>query len=180
MMPNRKPRRPVAMLSAPLALDTSPTKPAFVTGSNFQLTPNGDVPFVTGLIDAATLEAVEVFSGGLAVHVANLTPVNIVPTAVVAVAGTVSASGDNTVITPASGKRLNVGYLAYNPESAVEARFKFPTTGTTFLRNKLTVGGAVIAKDFGAKFWEGAINEALVLNLSAAVPTIWNAVYVEV
>lgn len=96
--------------------------------------------------------------------------------------GSVSASGNNTCVTPTSGKRLRVIYASYNNKGgAVEAAFRFGAAGTLWLRNALTVAGGVIAKDTGG-FWclEGAVDEALILNLDTAVEVIWNAFYVEV
>lgn len=95
--------------------------------------------------------------------------------------GSVSSSGNNTCVTPTSGKKLQVSYYAYNPSAAVECGFRFGASGVLQLRNSLTTGGAIVMKDFGdRRCVEGAVNEALVLNLSSAVPTIWNALYVEV
>lgn len=100
---------------------------------------------------------------------------------VIAVSGSVSASGNNTCVTPTSGKKLRISYLAYNPSAAVEAAFRFTTGGALFLRNSLTVAGSVIAKDYGDfRYIEGGVNETLELNLSSGVATIWNANYVEV
>lgn len=95
--------------------------------------------------------------------------------------GVASAQGNNTCLTPAAGKKLRIRYLSYNPEAAVEAGFRLGAAGTLFLRNKLAVGGSVIAKDLGAiACIDGAADEPLVLNLSAAVATIWNVFYTEV
>jgi hypothetical protein len=93
--------------------------------------------------------------------------------------GSASSSGNNTLITPTVGTRLVVYYASYNPASAVEAAFRFGAAGTLFLRNSV-VAGSVIAKDFGDfRCIRGAINEALILNLSGAVTTLWNCFYVE-
>ena len=93
--------------------------------------------------------------------------------------GSVSASGNNTLITPAAGKKLRTYYLAYNPSAAVEAAFRFGAAGGLFLRNDLTTAGSIVAKDFGDfRYVEGAVDEALILNLSLGVSTIWNAFYV--
>lgn len=97
-----------------------------------------------------------------------------------AASGSVASSGNNTLITPAAGKKLRVYYCSYNPALAVEAAFRFGAAGTLFLRNSITAN-SVIAKDFGAlRYVEGAVNEVFILNLSLAVSTIWNTFYVEV
>jgi hypothetical protein len=94
--------------------------------------------------------------------------------------GLVSSAGDNTIVTPTNGKRLRLHYLSYNPDGAVEVGFQMGGSGVLILRNKLTVGGSIIAKDFGDyRYLQGAINDPLTLTLSAAVSTIWNVFYVE-
>ena len=92
----------------------------------------------------------------------------------------VSSLGNNTLITPATGKKIRAYYLNYNPLSAVEAGFRFGATGTLILRCNVTAN-SVIAKDYGDfKYIEGAIDEALILNLSLAVNVIWNVFYLEI
>ena len=94
--------------------------------------------------------------------------------------GQASGSGNNTLVTPTSGKRIQAYYLSYNPTLAVEAAFRFGATGTLFLRNNVTAN-SVIAKDFGdLRYWIGAVDEALILNLSLAVAVNWNVLYIEV
>ena len=93
--------------------------------------------------------------------------------------GQVSGSGNNTLITPASGKRVRVYYAAYNPLLAVEAAFRFAAAGALWLRNNVTAN-SVIAKDFGDfRYVQGAVDEVLILNLSLAVSTNWSCFYVE-
>lgn len=93
--------------------------------------------------------------------------------------GQVSSSGNNTLLTPTSGKRLRVYYASYNPLTAVEAAFRFGAAGTLWLRNNITAN-SVISKDFGdLRYLQGAVNEAVLLNLSLAVNVNWNVFYVE-
>ena len=95
-------------------------------------------------------------------------------------AGTASGIGNTTIITPASGKRVRVYYVSYNPALAVEAGFRFGAAGTIWLKNNL-VANSVIAKDFGdMRFIQGAVDEVLIINLSLAVNTNWTVFYVEV
>lgn len=97
-----------------------------------------------------------------------------------AASGSVSGVGNNTLITPTSGKKLRVAYLSYNPALAVECAFRFGAAGTLFLRNSL-LANSVVAKDFGdMRYVEGAIDESLILNLSLGVATIWNCFYQEI
>lgn len=94
--------------------------------------------------------------------------------------GSVNSVGNNTVITPTSGKKLRLSYLSANNASATELGFRFGAAGTLFLRNNLTAN-AVVAKDFGDfRYIQGAVNEALILNLTLGVTVIWNCLYIEV
>ena len=100
--------------------------------------------------------------------------------AIQAASGEVGDIGNNVLITPTKGQKLRLFYCSYNPSGGVEAAFRLGSTGELFLRNKLTVGGSVIAKDIGdLRYLEGSVDAPLILNLSAAVTTIWNAFYVE-
>lgn len=127
---------------------------------------NGDVT-VAGAVTVSNFPAVQPVSGS--------------PTALTAVSGLVNSTGDNTVITPSSGKKIRLYYFSYNAaEGPVEVALKFGS-GTEFLRNYLAALGSTIAKDFGdLRCLEGATNEALNLNLSTNVDVIWNAFYVEI
>ena len=123
------------------------------------------LPLPTGAATQTTLAAIDSSTSKL-----KLTPAS----------GSVTGSGNNTLITPASGKKLRLSYASYNAALAVEAGFRFGAAGTLFLRNSIGAG-AVIAKDFGdMRYVEGEVDEPLVLNLSLGVATIWNALYVEV
>lgn len=104
-----------------------------------------------------------------------------VPIQLTPASGTVANSGNNTLITPAAGKKLRVYYLSYNPSAAVLIAFRFGAAGTQFIRNDIASAGAIVSKDFGDfRFVQGATDEALILNLGGAVSTLWNAFYVEV
>ena len=112
---------------------------------------------------------------GLAAVKANTDKIALTPAS-----GSVTGVGNNTLLTPASGKKLRVSYVSYNPALAVEAAFRFGASGAPFLRNSIAAGG-VVAKDFGdLRYIEGGVNEPLVLNLSVGVSTLWNAFYIEV
>lgn len=94
--------------------------------------------------------------------------------------GSASSSGNNTLLTPAAGKKIRVYYASYNPSAATEVAFRFGAAGTLFLRNSIVTAGSIVAKDVGdARYVEGAANEALIMNLTNAVATIWNVFYVE-
>ena len=93
--------------------------------------------------------------------------------------GTVTTSGNTTLITPASGLRVRVFYLSYNNTAAtVEAYFAFG--GTSFLKNKV-LANSVIAKDFGDfRCIQGSVDQALVINLDVATTVNWNVLSVQV
>lgn len=96
------------------------------------------------------------------------------------VSGTTSSAGNTAVATPTSGKRIRISYLSYNPEAENECAFRFGASGALFLRNVVPAGG-IVAKDFGDyRYIQGAVDEVLYINLSDAVPTIWNVFYSEV
>lgn len=86
----------------------------------------------------------------------------------------VSTSGDNTIVTPALGNRLRVYWVGLSVPSSSEvvATVKFGALGTP---NYIWDLGAFM-------HWEtleGGVNTALIVNLSAAVPTRVNITYEE-
>ena len=94
--------------------------------------------------------------------------------------GSVSGVGNNTILTPAAGKKIRISYLSYNPALATEVAWRFGATGTLFLRNSAPAA-SIIAKDFGdMRYLEGAVDQVLILNLSVGVATIYNVLYTEV
>lgn len=102
------------------------------------------------------------------------------PTGVVPASGSVSSSGNNTLLTPSSGKKLRVFYISYNPATAAECAFRFGDSGTLWLRNSVPAT-SVVAKDFhGSRYIQGGVDESLILNLSGAIVTLWNCFYIEV
>ena len=55
--------------------------------------------------------------------------------------GSVSSQGNNTVVTPTSGKKVRLYYASYNPALSCECAWRFGAAGGLFLRNNLTTGG---------------------------------------
>lgn len=108
--------------------------------------------------------------------------------AVTMVQGTATAAGETVVITPPASNLLLVSYLSYNPAAPVDVKFYFKAAGEVppntpssayFFHNNVTVGGSIIAKDFGDfRHLAGDLDQPLVIVLSAAVDVIWNVVYV--
>ena len=90
-----------------------------------------------------------------------------------------AGNGDNTVVEAVVGSRIRVlGYIL-SPAGAVVAKFM---SGATELTNKIQFVGAVI-QPFSSGFmpdgwFQTAANTALVLNLSGAVVTGVQVVYV--
>lgn len=83
---------------------------------------------------------------------------------------TVSASGDTPVVTPATGKKVRLTYLAFSADGAntadVVAYLKFGS-GAGIYKVSLTPK-AIYARNIGAgrRYVEGAVDEALSVNLS--------------
>lgn len=93
--------------------------------------------------------------------------------------GQTAAAGNTILITPTAGNRLRISCVSYNPAAAVEVAFRFGAAGTLWLRNNISAN-SVIAKDFGDyRYLEGGVDEALILNLSAAVSINWTCFYTE-
>ena len=106
--------------------------------------------------------------------------VTILPDTIIPASGQVNSSGNNTLLTPASGKFLRLFYVSYNPLAAVECAFRFGAAGELWLRNNIT-GHSIVSKEFGPRrSLDGEVGAALVLNLSGSVAVIWNAFYAEV
>jgi hypothetical protein len=91
--------------------------------------------------------------------------------------GTVSASGDNVIRTPTSGKSTQLFYYMVNgdgnntPSVTVKLRFSSGSAITTISLPP----GATLARNIGAgKYYvQGAVNDTLILNLSAAATVNW-------
>lgn len=92
-----------------------------------------------------------------------------------------SASGDTIVHTPTAGKKIRLWWynMAALPSNAghVIAALKFAAGGTPFNRTPLSQYGAATAHSFkaGRSYVEGAVGEALIVNLDSA-----NTVYVNI
>lgn len=96
---------------------------------------------------------------------------------------TASSSGNNTIHTPAAGKKIRLyffGYSAGSDVTGVLCALKFGTAGTVFDRQYLSAAGQPYARNIqaGKRYVDGAVDEVLVLNLSAA-QTIYTNVELE-
>lgn len=85
----------------------------------------------------------------------------------------VSSSGDNTIFTPDSGEVTRAYYISLSADGAnsadVTAIVKFGAGGSANYKVSLKAG-AIFARNIGAgkRHMQGATNEALIVNLSAA------------
>ena len=93
--------------------------------------------------------------------------------------GTVSAAGDNTLITPAAGNRLILHYIMYNPETDNTVHWKFGAGGTQQMRCKVPAQ-SVISRAFsdGVEL-RGGVGVPLVVNLGVAGIVNYTVYYTE-
>jgi hypothetical protein len=88
-------------------------------------------------------------------------------------ASSASSSGDNTIFTPGGGQSSRVYYLALSADGGnsadVTAIVKFGAGGSAKYKVSLKPG-SMFARNIGAgkRYMQGAANEALIVNLSAA------------
>lgn len=96
---------------------------------------------------------------------------------------TSSASGDATVHTPASGKSIRLFYLGYSADGAnsadVTAYVKFGA-GSAIYKQSLAAKAMFAHTVAARRYVQGAVDEALTLNLSAAQTVHVNIEYLEV
>lgn len=89
-----------------------------------------------------------------------------------------SASGDNTLVSAVTGKKIRVHGYVLSASAAVNAKFRSGTTDVTGLLYPGANGGAVAPRAFSPDGWfETVAGQALVLNLSAAVAVGGHLVY---
>lgn len=90
---------------------------------------------------------------------------------------TASASGDNTVVAAVTGKKIQVERFLIMSSGSVNAKWRSGTTDISGLLYLVANSGAT-APGFGSEYWlETVAGQALVLNLSAAVPVGGLVVY---
>lgn len=132
-----------------------------------------------GGIDYELEPAVLVDSAGTEVDFAALIALETIATG-----GSVSGSGDQTLLTPAPGMALRLYYLqAGVPASAadVDVILKFDTGGSTRYSFPLAAGGNW-ARNIGAgrRYVQGGVDEPLVANLSVSTTLLYSVEYEEV
>ena len=88
-------------------------------------------------------------------------------------ASTVSAAGDTTILTPAAGNRIKLGYLSLSADGGnsadVTVIVKFGAAGAAVYKVSLKAG-SIYARNIGAgkRYGDSGSDTALVVNLSAA------------
>lgn len=96
---------------------------------------------------------------------------------VLAVGGSVSAAGNNTIIAAVAARRIRVHYFSYNPEAANRCYWAFGAAGTPMLQNRVPAN-SVIAKQFDPwNFLVGAVNLPLLLNLESGTVVNYTVFY---
>jgi hypothetical protein len=125
-----------------------------------------------GDVDIASMPAVRLDSNTVCAGVATMTP-KWAPFAA-------AASGDNTIVPLVGGKKIRVLAYDLSPSGAVNAKWKSGSGEITGLYYMAAAGNGQ-ARNFNLMGWfETLAGEALVLNLSAAVPCGGVVGYVEV
>lgn len=93
--------------------------------------------------------------------------------------GTVSTAGNNVLVTPATGSRLVLSYLMYNPEVDMRVFWRTGATGMECMKTNVPAN-SVIARGFDADIgWALGVNESLNLNLSTAGNVNYTVFYTE-
>jgi len=88
-----------------------------------------------------------------------------------------STLGDNTVVAATAGKKIQVERFVITSSGTVNAKWRSGTTDISGLFYLVANSGAT-CPGFGAEYWlETVAGQALVLNLSAAVPVGGIVVY---
>lgn len=98
--------------------------------------------------------------------------------------GTATASGDTTILTPASGKKIRVYFFEANNGGAADitAYFKFGSGGTGKELGKTLIAknGGGFARSLVNNYFEGAADEVLKINLSSSGTINWTIGIMEV
>lgn len=101
--------------------------------------------------------------------------------------GTATASGETTLITPASGNFIRLWWFSYQltGDTAVTASLRYGASNTDHYATNLPSTGAYVSHQIKPNYKPLAINEALIINLSGDPSTgaggvLWNIEYEEV
>lgn len=97
---------------------------------------------------------------------------------------TASTSGNTTIHAPAAGKKVRLYYFGYSAGSTVTGilvGLRFGAAGTIFDNEYLSAAGQPYARNIGAgrRHFDGAVDEALIVNLGASGQTVYVNVEVD-
>lgn len=131
---------------------------------------------------------IQFISGGAPtdVSMADPLPVDDAEGAITPLHLTVSASGETSIVQPASGKSIRLWWYNIGADPAnsanVVASFRFGTGGTDFFKTGLSQYGAASGHSFkaGKSYYQGGVDESLYVNLSAAQTVYVNIDYEEI
>lgn len=89
----------------------------------------------------------------------------------------IASSGNNTIHTPAAGKKIRLYYFGYSAGATVvgiTAGIRFGAAGTVFDQQYLVAAGQPFGRNIqaGKRYVDGGVDEALVVNLSASAQTV--------
>ena len=95
--------------------------------------------------------------------------------------GTANAAGNNTIITPASGKKVEPHFLMYNLEATNTVFWRFGAAGTGFILANLPKDSTISKSiDHVNLRLRGAVDAPLILNLANASNVNYTVFYIEV
>lgn len=167
--------------------------------SVYPINDNGGSITIDGTIGVNNFPATQVVSwSGQSVGISGTVPITdnggsitvdgsltITPDTYSAKAGTAFSSGDTTIHTPAAGKAIRLHYISINADGANSTDcttiLKFAAGGSSIYKLCLKAG-AMWARNIGAgrRYIQGGINEALIINLSAAQNIHYSIEYEEI
>lgn len=128
------------------------------------------------------------FKGGVPTLVEDTDPLPVIAdeSEITPLHKTFTSSGATIFVTPAAGKRIRLWWYNLGADPAngahVIAALRFGVAGTDFYKTALSQYGAATAHSFkaGRSYHQGAVDESLYVNLSAAQTVYGNIDYEEV
>lgn len=89
--------------------------------------------------------------------------------------GTATANGSTAILTPAAGKKIRVYFFEENNggSSDITVYFTFAVSAVSFGKGLRAKNGGSLARSLVENYFEGAVNEALSINLSATGTVNW-------
>lgn len=115
--------------------------------------------------------------------VLETTNVNVLEGMIVPLHVTAVSSGETLILTPTSGKSIRLWWYNIGADPANSAKvvvgLRFGSGGTDFYKTGLSQYGAATAHSFkaGKSYYQGGVDEALYINMSAAQTVYVNIDY---